>query len=65
LIAIGVLVVGREIRTKQVTLKLDRRAFSSYDVKKADWTADAGEFAILVGRSSDNIELRDEFTLTR
>ena len=51
--------------TKRVTLKLDRRAFSFYDVKRGDWTADAGEFTILVGGSSDNIQLRDKFTLTR
>jgi beta-glucosidase len=51
--------------TKRVTLRLDRRAFSFYDVKKGDWTAEAGEFTILVGGSSDNIQLRDKFTLTR
>jgi beta-glucosidase len=50
--------------SKRVTLKLDRRAFSFYDVKKNDWTAEAGEFTILVGGSSDNIQLRDKFTLT-
>jgi len=51
--------------TKRVTLKLDRRAFSFYDVKKGSWTAEAGDFTILVGGSSDNIQLRDKFTLTR
>ena len=29
------------------------------------WSAEAGEFSILVGSSSDNIRLRDKFTLTR
>ena len=51
--------------TKRVTLKLDRRAFSFYDVKKSGWTAEAGDFTILVGGSSDHIQLRDKFTLTR
>jgi len=51
--------------SRRVTLKLDRRAFSFYDVKKGDWTAEAGEFTILVGGSSDNIHLRDKFTLIR
>src|SRR5580700_11108616 len=51
--------------SRRVTLKLDRRAFSFYDVKKGDWTAEAGEFTILVGGSSDNIQLRDKFTLIR
>ena len=51
--------------TQRVTLKLDRRAFSFYDVKKGDWTAEPGDFTILVGGSSDNIQLREKFTLTR
>src|SRR5580693_4748630 len=52
----------RPAESRRVTLKLDRRAFSFYDVKKGDWTAEAGEFTILVGGSSDNIQLRDKFT---
>lgn len=51
--------------TRRVTLSLNRRAFSYYDVDKKDWTADAGKFNILVGSSSENLELRDEFTLTK
>ncbi len=50
--------------SKRVTLTLDRRAFSFYDVKKKDWSAEAGDFSILVGSSSDDIRLRDKFTLT-
>jgi beta-glucosidase len=50
---------------KRVTLKLDRRAFSFYDVKKGGWTAEPGDFTILVGGASDNIQLKDKFTLTR
>jgi len=49
--------------TKRVTLNLDRRAFSFYDVKKGDWNAEAGTFAILVGSSSAQIELRGSFSL--
>ncbi|MGA7925267.1 MAG: glycoside hydrolase family 3 C-terminal domain-containing protein [Candidatus Sulfotelmatobacter sp.] len=49
--------------TKRVTLTLDRRAFSFYDVRKNDWSAEAGDFTILMGGSSDNIQLRDKFTL--
>jgi beta-glucosidase len=49
--------------TKRVTLNLDRRAFSFYDVKKRDWNADPGTFAILVGSSSAQIELRGSFSL--
>jgi beta-glucosidase len=51
--------------TRRVTLGLDRRTFSFYDVQKKDWNAEPGDFAILVGGSSDNIPLRGKFTLTR
>jgi beta-glucosidase len=50
--------------TKRVTLTLDRRAFSFYDVKKKDWNAEPGDFTILIGSSSDNIQLRSKFVLT-
>jgi beta-glucosidase len=49
--------------TKQVTLTLDRRAFSFYDVRKHDWSAEPGEFSILVGGSSADIQLRGSFRL--
>jgi beta-glucosidase len=49
--------------TKTVELKLDRRAFSYFDVKQHQWHATPGDFAILVGGSSDNIALRGKFTL--
>lgn len=51
--------------TRHVELTLDRRAFSFYDVKKSNWSAEPGEFTILVGGSSDNIQLRSTFTLNR
>ncbi len=51
--------------SRRVTLRLDRRAFSFYDITKSDWTADAGEFIILVGSSSDKIQLQGKFVLTR
>jgi beta-glucosidase len=51
--------------TRRVTLRLERRAFSFYDVQKKDWNAEPGDFAILVGGSSDNIQLRGKFTLAR
>jgi len=51
--------------TKRVTLKLDCRAFSFYDVKKKDCSAEPGDFTILVGGSPDNIQLRNKFALTR
>jgi beta-glucosidase len=49
--------------TRHVTLPLDRRAFSYYDVNKKDWRAEPGEFQILVGGSSDNTPLKGSYLL--
>lgn len=43
--------------TKQVTVMLDRRAFSYYDVKQHDWKVEPGDFDLYVARSSAQIEL--------
>jgi beta-glucosidase len=51
--------------SKTVTVNLDRRSFSYYDVKGKQWLAEPGDFEILVGGSSDIIELKSKFTLTR
>ena len=50
--------------TRHMEVTLERRAFSFYDVKKGDWSAEPGEFTILVGGSSDQTPLRGSFTLT-
>ena len=50
-------------QTKPVTLLLDRRALSYYDVTRQDWVAAPGEFAILVGSSSADIRLQGKFSL--
>ena len=44
-------------------IKLDRRAFSYYDAPNKQWKAEPGEFGILVGGSSDKIELQGKFKL--
>jgi beta-glucosidase len=49
--------------TKTATVVLDGRAFAYYDVEAKQWHADPGEFEILVGRSSQDIELRGNLTL--
>jgi len=49
--------------SRHVSVALDRRAFSFYDVKKKDWSAEPGQYEILVGSSSDKIELQGAFTL--
>ena len=50
---------------RRVTLSLDRRAFSFYDVNRKDWNAEPGDFTILVGSASNDIRLRGTFTLTK
>jgi len=49
--------------TRRVTVTLDRRAFSYYDVKKHDWTVEPGDFDVHVARSSAQIELTGKVTL--
>jgi beta-glucosidase len=51
--------------TRRVVLTLDRRAFSYYDVGRKDWNADPGKFEVLVGSSSDKIQLQGGFNLER
>jgi beta-glucosidase len=49
--------------TRRVTVSLTRRSLSYYDVAGKAWRADPGEFQVLVGSSSAQIELRGVFTL--
>jgi beta-glucosidase len=49
--------------TKTLSVKLDRRAFSYYDVTKHAWIAPAGEYGILVGSSSEDIRLQGKYNL--
>jgi beta-glucosidase len=51
--------------SKTVRLTLDRRAFSYFDPKQHHWTAEPGEFSILVGSSAAKIDLEGKFTLER
>lgn len=50
---------------RSITVTLDRRAFSYYDVTAKQWTADPGEFSILVGGSSQNIALNGTLNLAK
>src|SRR6266498_120895 len=49
--------------TKKVSVILDSRSLSYYDVKAKQWRAEPGDFNVLVGRSSEQIELRGKLTL--
>lgn len=48
--------------TKKVSVILDSRALSYYDVHAKQWRAEPGDFIVLVGRSSEQIELRGKLT---
>jgi len=49
--------------TKHVRLQLNDRSFSYYNATAKQWREDPGEYEILVGRSSEQIELRGKVTL--
>lgn len=49
--------------TRKVSVMLDSRALSYYDVNAKQWRAEPGDFNVLVGRSSQQIELRGRLTL--
>ena len=49
--------------TRRVAVRLDGRAFSYYDAAAKRWRHDPGDFDILVGRSSEQIELRGKATV--
>jgi beta-glucosidase len=51
--------------TKKVSLTLNRRSFSYYDVNNKQWTAEPGAFSILVGSSSAKTELTGSFRLAK
>jgi beta-glucosidase len=48
---------------RKVSVVLDSRALSYYDVNAKRWRAEPGEFNVFVGRSSEQIELRGKLTL--
>jgi beta-glucosidase len=56
-------VVLRPGETRRVTVTLDNRAFSYYDVAAKQWRAEPGDYEILVGRSAEQIEVRGKVTL--
>jgi beta-glucosidase len=49
--------------TRRVVMPLDARALSYYDASAKQWRAEPGDFDVLVGRSSERIELRGKITL--
>ena len=49
--------------TRHVTVQLNGRAFTYYDVDGKKWHADAGDFKVSVGRSSEDIVLAGKIAL--
>jgi beta-glucosidase len=50
--------------TRKVTIPLNARAFTYYDVDGKQWHADADNFNILVGRSVEDIQLQGKVKLS-
>jgi beta-glucosidase len=50
--------------TKHVSVPLNPRAFTFYDVTLKHWHADAGKYTVEVGRSSDDVPLHADVTLS-
>ncbi|HEY4390854.1 MAG TPA: glycoside hydrolase family 3 C-terminal domain-containing protein [Paenibacillus sp.] len=48
---------------KTITFTLDKRSFAYYNVALKDWHVESGEFEILIGRSSEDIVLRDTMSV--
>lgn len=49
--------------TRRLVVPLDARALSYYDASAKQWRAEPGDFVVLVGRSSERVELRGKLTL--
>ena len=52
-------------QTKQVSMKLDPRSFSFFDVKSGAWHADAGNYELLLGDSSEDIQQKAAIQLAQ
>jgi beta-glucosidase len=50
--------------TKRVSVALNPRAFTFYDVSGKHWHADAGKYSVEVGRSSEDLPLHADVTLS-
>ena len=49
--------------SKTIEFEIDKTALSYYDADKKQWIADAGEFEVLIGSSSKDIQLKKKFEL--
>lgn len=50
--------------TRHVSVPLDARSFTYFDVKRRQWRAEAGTYRVIVGNASDEEDLTGTITLT-
>ncbi|WP_448245876.1 glycoside hydrolase family 3 C-terminal domain-containing protein [Thalassotalea agariperforans] len=48
--------------TKEVSLTLNQRDLSFWDIKRNGWYAEAGDFSVLLAASSDDVRLQADFS---
>ena len=51
--------------TEHLTVPLNTRSFAYYDTSNGVWRAPAGTYKVLVGKSSEQIEVSSDITLQR
>lgn len=49
---------------KEVVFTLDKRSFAYYSVELKDWYVETGEFTVMIGKSSRDIVLTQDITVT-
>ncbi|NOW06650.1 glycoside hydrolase family 3 C-terminal domain-containing protein [Clostridium beijerinckii] len=49
--------------TKEVEIKLDKKALAFYNVEDKKWTVESGKFKVLVGRSAQDIRLEKDINI--
>jgi beta-glucosidase len=51
--------------TKHLSVALNARSFTFYDVSGKHWHADAGKYSVEVGRSSEDLPLHADVTVSQ
>ena len=51
--------------SKTIEMKIDKSALAFYDIQSKSWVAEPGKFEVLIGSSSRDIRLQDDFKLKR
>ncbi len=51
--------------SQTLTFTLDAKALASFDTAQSSWVADAGEYKVKIGASSEDIKLEKSFNLAK